>query len=50
MNIKVIEEDFVVCKVEDLSQVNYNDKFCFIGKTDEELSLVCTENHYHLIR
>lgn len=43
MNIKVIEEDFVVCKVEDLSQVNYNDKFCFIGKTDEELSLVCTE-------
>ena len=40
MEIKIIDQDFSVCKVEDLSQIDYSDKFCFIGKTDEELSLV----------
>lgn len=41
MELKVINQEFSVCKVKDLSQVDYSDKFCFIGKTDEELSLVC---------
>ena len=36
----MIDGDFSVCKVEDLSQVNLNQDFYFIGKTDEELSLV----------
>lgn len=30
-----------VCKVPDLSQVDLEDTFCFLGKTDEELSVVC---------
>lgn len=42
MELKIINQDFSICKVEDLSQVNYSDKFCFISKTDEELSLVCS--------
>ena len=41
MELKVIDGDFSVCKVEDLSQVNLDRDFYFIGKTDEELSLVC---------
>lgn len=41
MELKIIDLEFAVCKVKDLSQVNCSDKFCFIGKTDEELSLVC---------
>lgn len=32
---------FSVCKVEDYSQVNLEAEFCFIGKTDEEKSVVC---------
>ena len=40
MEIKIINQEFWVCKVKDLSQVDYSDEFCFIGKTDEELSLV----------
>ncbi|MGB4590130.1 MAG: ACT domain-containing protein [Clostridiaceae bacterium] len=44
MQIKIINQDFSVCKVPDLTQVNYSDEFCFIGKTDEELSLVCSTN------
>lgn len=42
MELKIINQDFSICKVEDLSQVDYSDEFCFIGKTDEELSLVCS--------
>lgn len=45
MQIKEINKDFSVCKVEDYSKVDLNAEFCFIGKTDEECSLVClTEN------
>ena len=44
MEIKIIEKDFSVCKVEDFSQVNL-EEFCFIGKTDEENSVVCETEH-----
>ena len=38
MHLKKLEQDFSVCKVEDLSKVNLDSEFCFIGKTDEERS------------
>ena len=38
MELKIIKQDFSICKVEDLSQIDYSDEFCFISKTDEELS------------
>ncbi len=41
MKLKIIDQDFSICKVADLSQVDYSDEFYFIDKTDEELSLVC---------
>lgn len=41
MVIKRINHDFSVCKVPDYSQVNMESEYCFIGKTDEEKSLVC---------
>lgn len=41
MEIKKIHQDFSVCKVMDYSLVNLNAKYSFIGKTDEEKSLVC---------
>lgn len=44
MEIKIINQDFSICKVADLSQIDYTDEFCFLGKTDEELSLVCSTN------
>ena len=44
MELKIINQDFSICKVEDLSQIDYSDKFCFISKTDEELSIVCNTN------
>lgn len=41
MEIKKLEQSFSVCQVEDYSLVNLDSEYCFIGKTDEEKSLVC---------
>ncbi len=45
MEIQVLRESFSVCKVTDYTQVNLEDEYCFIGKTDEENSLVCIAEH-----
>ena len=41
MEIKRIDYDFSVCKVEDYSLAKLDSEYCFIEKTDEENSLVC---------
>ncbi len=41
MILKRIEHDLTVCKVSEKSCINMDTDFYFIGKTDEELSLVC---------
>lgn len=41
MEIKKIDCDFSVCKLIDYSSVSLDMEYCFIGKTDEENSLVC---------
>lgn len=41
MKIKKINYDFSICKVIDYSQVNIDNDYCFIGKTDDEKSVVC---------
>ena len=41
MVIKRISHDFSVCKVQTLNDVDLSAEFCFVGRTDEELSVVC---------
>lgn len=41
MEIKKISYDFSVCKVVDYSSVDFESEYFFVGKTDEENSLVC---------
>lgn len=41
MEIKQLVYDFSICKVTDFSLVNLDKEYCFVGKTDEEKSLVC---------
>ena len=41
MELKRIEHKLTVCKVSEISNINMNSAFYFIGKTDEEISLVC---------
>lgn len=45
MEIKTIDAVFSICKLKDYSDVIFDSEFFFLGKTDEEYSLVClTEN------
>ena len=41
MELKKLEYDLTVCKIGALAGVDMTADFFFIGKTDEELSLVC---------
>lgn len=34
MELKIIDGDFSVCRVKDLSKVNFGGNYYFIGKTD----------------
>ena len=41
MELKPLDCEFTVCRVLDLLEVDWTQTFCFVGKTDEELSVVC---------
>ena len=41
MEIKKFNQNFSVCQVKDYLLTNLDSEYCFIGKTDEEKSLVC---------
>ena len=41
MKIEKIDYNFSICKVEDFSMTDLENEYCFIGKTDEEKSVVC---------
>ncbi len=41
MELKALYHDFSICKVKEIRSSDLAAAFCFIGKTDEELSLVC---------
>ncbi|MBO4688811.1 MAG: ACT domain-containing protein [Clostridiales bacterium] len=41
MVLKKLPYNFSVCKVSDASGIDLKGEFVFVGKTDEELSLVC---------
>ena len=41
MQLEVIEYEFSVCKLKSTAQIQMKSEIFFIGKTDEEISLVC---------
>jgi len=41
MQLKVLENELSVCKLDDIRDLDLSKGFYFIGRTDEELSLVC---------
>ncbi len=41
MELKKLEYDLTVCKIEALTDLDMKADFFFLGRTDEELSLVC---------
>ena len=48
MNLEKLSYSLTVCKVNKITDIDTGSEFFFIGKTDEELSLVCrTEDTPH---
>lgn len=45
MKIKVIKREFSICKVDGLDKIDFSDKYCFVGKTDEEISVICSTRY-----
>lgn len=41
LELQALGHEFSVCKVENTSEIDLDGEFCFVGKTDEECSLVC---------
>ena len=41
MKLEKLSGEFTVCKVASAADLDLRAGFCFIGKTDEEISLVC---------
>lgn len=42
MVLKVINQKFTICKIDNINKVNFSDEYCFLGKSKEEISLVCS--------
>lgn len=45
MTLEVLQQEFTVCKVAEASAIPLTLPYCFVGKTDQELSLVCPTEH-----
>ncbi len=41
MELKKLNQELTICKVRSITDIDLSKDFYFIGKTDEELSLVC---------
>ena len=44
MELMRLEYDLTVCKVEAITDIDMTKDFFFVGKTDDEISLVCKSN------
>lgn len=41
MKLQKLSHDFSICKVTGLEEVDLTRKFCFVSRTDDEISVVC---------
>lgn len=41
MKIKVLEQEFAICKLDSPDQADLTRPYCFLSRTEEEISLVC---------
>jgi len=44
MKLYTLNNEFSICRINDLSKVSFDSEFVFFSKTDEEISLVCDTN------
>ena len=41
MELQKLNQDFTVCKIDNIDKVDFTREFVFLSKTDDEISLVC---------
>jgi len=41
IQMHILPDDYTVCQISNVSDICFEDEFVFVGKTDDELSLVC---------
>jgi hypothetical protein len=41
ITLHILSDAFSVCQIKQLSEIPFDEEFIFLGKTDEEISLVC---------
>lgn len=41
IELRILTDQFTVCQITSPAQIPYEEEFVFVGKTDDELSLVC---------
>ena len=44
MKLKILPQDFSICKLNSLKSVDLTDEYFFLARTDEEISLVCSSD------
>ena len=47
MKLIILDDVFTVCKVEDISNVDLSGDLVFVGKTSDEISVVCPVKDVH---
>jgi hypothetical protein len=45
MELQVLDYDFSICQVSNLADIDFSDQFCFVAKTPDEISVVCSSLH-----
>lgn len=45
MELYILAPTFSICKITDTKDIPIMDEFCFLAKSDEEISLVCDSSH-----
>ncbi|MCL2254782.1 MAG: ACT domain-containing protein [Lachnospiraceae bacterium] len=45
MILQKLTHDFSICKIDDISRINFTREFVFLSKTDDEISLVCEADY-----
>jgi hypothetical protein len=45
MELTVLQGTFCICKVKEFSAIDFSDPYCFVARTPDEISLVCSSTH-----
>ena len=45
VELQRLECEFTICKIDDVSQIDFTREFVFLSKTNDEVSLVCESTH-----